>query len=91
MVGNRLVIDGGTLGEVGGRHYDAARALAIWRAGDVMSGSRRLESRNGFDRDWRLRQEREELRKLGLHLCDVAPKIVEDLLRRSWNVFGIGL
>src|SRR6202166_1407769 len=91
VVGDRLVIDGEALGEIGGRHYDPARALAIRRAGDVMSGSRRLESRNGFDRDWRPGQQREKLWKLGLHLRDVVSKIVQDLFRRSWNVFGIGL
>ena len=75
--------------EVGGGHDDAAGALAVRRAGNIVGRSGRLEGGNGFDGDRRLRKKGEELREFEVHLSNVAAEIVEDLLRRTWNVLGI--
>src|SRR5208283_3320850 len=89
MVGDRLVIDERALGEVGGSNHDAARALAVRSAGDVVGGSGGLEGGYGLDRDRRLRKKSEKLRKLRLHLRDVVAEIFENLVGRGRNVFGI--
>ena len=89
VVGDRLVVDQRALREVGGRNDDAPGALAVRGAGDVVRGSGRLKCGYGFDRDRRLWKKGEELRKLRLHLGDVAAEIVQDLLRRGRDVFGI--
>src|ERR1700733_3108230 len=90
VISNRLVINERALREVRSSDDDTARALAIGSAGDVVSCSSRLKGRNGFDGDWRLGKQREKLRELWLHLGYVAAEIVEDLLRRGRDVFGIG-
>src|ERR1022692_1605168 len=91
MVSDRLVVDERALGKIRSGNDDAARTLAVGRASDVMSCTSGLERRYGFDGDWRLRKQREELRELGLHLGDVAAEIVKDLVGGSRNVFGIRL
>src|SRR5271157_4098932 len=90
VVGDRLVVDERALGEVGSGDDDAAGALAIRRAGDVVGCSGGLEGGYGFDGDRRLRKKSEKLREFRLHLGDVVAEIFEDLLRRGGNVFGIG-
>src|SRR5260370_35075395 len=86
VVGDRLVINERALGEVGGGDDDAAWALAIRGAGDVVGGSGGLEGRYGLDRDRRLRKQSEELRKFRLHLGDVVAETGENSARRS----GVG-
>src|ERR1700722_12505155 len=91
VVRDRFVVDQRALLELGCRHHDAARTLAIRSTGYVVSSSGRLKGRDRFDANGRLRKESEELRKLGFHLRDISAEIVEDLLRRGRNVLGIGL
>src|SRR5713101_3635729 len=89
VVDNRLVVDQRAFREVGGGDDDAARALAVRRAGNVVGRSGRLEGGYGFDGDWRLRKKSKELRKFRFHLSDVVAEVFEDLLGGSRNVFGI--
>src|ERR1017187_3816199 len=91
VVGDRLVVDQGTIREVGSGDDDAAGALAVRRTSDVMGCSGGLEGWYGLDRDRRLRKKGEELRKFRFHLRDVTAKIIENLLGRGRNVFRIGL
>ena len=91
VVGDRLVVDQRALREVGGGDDDAAGALAVRSAGDVVGCSGGLEGGYGFDGDRRLGKQSEELRKFRLHLGDVVAEVVEDLLRRRseciWDWF----
>src|ERR1700681_2102112 len=89
VVRDRLIVNQRALREVGGGDDDAARALAIRRAGDVVGCSGGLESGYGFDGDWRLRKKSEELWKFRLHLGNVVSEVFEDLLGGSRNVFRI--
>src|SRR5450759_181945 len=91
VVGDRLVVDQRAVREVGGRNDDAAWAFAVSSTGDVVRRSGGLKCRNGFDRYRRFWKKCEELRKLRLHLGDVATEIHQDLLRRSRDVLGIRL
>src|SRR5271163_3946092 len=89
VVGDRFVVDQRALREVGSRYDDAARALAIRRARDIVGCRRGLEGGYGFNRDRRLRKKSEELGKLRLHLRNVMAEVVEYLLGRCGNVFRI--
>src|ERR1041384_1810630 len=91
VVSDGLIIDERAFGEVRRRNHDSARTLAIGSTSDVVGGCRSLKFWNGLDSHRRLGQQRKQLRKLGLHLRDVMPKIIEDLLGGRWDVFGIGL
>ena len=73
-----------------GGDHDAAGALAVRRAGNVVSRGGGLKVGDGFDGDRRLGKQGEELREFRLHLGDVVAEIVEDLLRGFGNVFRIG-
>ena len=64
VVGDRLVVDQRALCEVGGGDDDAAGALAVRSAGDVVGCSGGLESGYGFDGDRRLGKQGEELREV---------------------------
>src|ERR1700691_6640493 len=90
VVSDRFVVDERALGEVGSGDNNAAGALAIRGAGDVVSCSSGLKGRDCLDRDRRFREQSEELGKLRLHLGDVVAKIVEDLIGGCRNVFWIG-
>ena len=90
VIGDGFVIDERAVREIGSGHDDAAGALAVRSAGNVVGCGRRLEGGYGLDRDRRLGQEGEELRKFGLHLGDVMAEVVENLVGGSGNVFGIG-
>src|SRR5262249_12688228 len=68
-----------------------AGAFAVRRTGDVMSRGCGLKFGYGFHGDGRLRQESEELRKLRLHLGNVAAENAGGLFRGSGNVFCVGL
>src|ERR1700733_324130 len=91
VVGDGFVVDERALLKLGGGDDNAAGALAIWRAGDVVGGSGSLKRRYRFDGDWRLGKKSEELREFRFHLSDVVAEIVEDLVPGGRNVFGIGL
>src|ERR1700730_18658783 len=91
VIGDRLVVNQRAVREVGRRNDHTSRTLAVGATGYIVVPDALLKSVYGFDGDWRLRENREELRKLRLHLRDVAPEIIYDLLRRSRDVFGIGL
>src|SRR5208283_272259 len=91
VVSDCLVVDERAPRKVGGGHDDAAGALAVRSAGNIVGRSGRLKGGYGFDGDRRLRKQGEELRKLRLHLCDVVAEIVQYLLGRGRNIFGIGL
>src|SRR5208282_694066 len=69
---------------------DAAGALTVGSAGDVVSSGGGLEGGYGFDSDGRFRQKSEQLGQFRFHLGDVVTVVVEDLLGRGGNVFGIG-
>ncbi len=90
VVGDRLVVDERALCEVGGGNDNAAGALAVRSAGDVMGCIGRLEDRYGLDGHRRFGKQVEEPRKLRFHLGDVVAEIVEDLFRGGRSVFGIG-
>src|SRR6202035_3745749 len=89
VVGDGFVVNQRASSEIRCGDDDAARAFAIRSAGYVMSCRGRLERGNGFNRDRRFGKESKKLRKFRLHLGDVVAEIVEDLLCRSRNVFGI--
>src|SRR5579859_1011592 len=91
MVRNRFVVDQRALGELGGCHHHATRTLAVRSARDIVRGGRGLERRNRLDRHRRFREEREQVRKLGFHLRNVVPKVVQNLIRGRGYVFGVGL
>jgi len=74
VVRDGFVVDQRALGKVGGGYNDAAGALAVRSASDVVSCGGRLKCWNGFDGHWRLGQQGEELGKFGLHLLDVMRK-----------------
>src|ERR1700691_691198 len=90
VVGDGLVVDQRAFGEVRSGNDDAAGALAVRGAGDVVSCGGGLKGGYGFNRDRRLWKQSEQLRKFRLHLGDVAAEIIEDLLGRGRYVFGIG-
>src|ERR1022692_673049 len=90
VVRNGLVVDERAVREVGSGDDDSTGALAIRSAGNVVGRGSGLEGGYRFDGHRRLRKKGEELRKLRLHLRDVAAEIVEDLLGGRRNVFGIG-
>src|SRR5271169_2851217 len=90
VVGDRLVVDERALSKLGSGNNDAARTLAVGRAGDVVGCGGGLKGRYRFDGDWRLGEKSEKLRQLRLHLGDVVAEIVEDLIGRGRNVFRIG-
>src|SRR5271157_1442300 len=89
VVGDGFVVDERAVLEVGGGNHNAAGALAVRSAGDVVGGSGGLEGGYGLDRDRRLWKKSEKLRKFRLHLRDVVAEIFEDLVGRGRNVFGI--
>src|SRR5271155_4652765 len=91
VISDSFIIDERALGEVRGGNNDATGPLAVRSSSDVVSCSRGLEGGYRFDGDWRLGKKCEELREFRLHLRDVVAEIVEDLLGRSRNVFGIRL
>src|SRR5579871_5793870 len=90
VVGNGFVVDQRASSEIRRRDDDAARAFAIRSASYVVSCCGRLECGDSFNGDWRFRKQGKQLRKFRLHLGNVVTEIVEDLLRGSRNVFGIG-
>src|SRR6266851_6614182 len=89
VIGDGLVVDERTLSEIGGGDDDAAGVLAVGSAGDVVGGCGGLECGDGFDGDWRLGKQSEELREFGLHLSDGVAEVLEDLLGGGGDVFGI--
>src|SRR5258708_38284108 len=89
VVGDRLIIDQRALCEVGSRDDDAAGALTVRRAGDVVGCCGGLEGGYGFNRDWRLRKKSEELWKFRLHLGDIVAEVFEGLLRGSRKGFRV--
>src|ERR1700722_3014933 len=89
VVSDGLVIDKGSFRKIRSCYYDAAGAFAVWRSIVVVGRGGGLEGRNGFDGNRRLRQQGEKLRQFGLHLRDIAPKVFEDLVRRSGNIFCV--
>src|SRR5882672_4448030 len=91
VVGYRFVVDKRAFSKIGSGNHDAAGALAVRGAGNVVSCSGGLERGYGFNRDRRLGKQIEKPRKLWLHLGNVVAEIVEDLLRRSRNVLRVGL
>src|SRR5258708_1132396 len=56
-----------------------------------MNGGRRLEGRDRVESYGRLREKSEELGQFGLHLVNVAAKVVENLLSGGGFVFRISL
>src|SRR5258708_1100286 len=90
VVGDGFVVDQRTLRKVRGGDDDPARAFTARSAGDVVGCWWGLEWGDGFDRHRRFWKQGEQLRKLRLHLCNVVTKILENLLRGSWKVLGIG-
>src|SRR5882762_4102056 len=91
VVSDRLIVDQRAIGEVGGGNDDATGALAVRRAGNVVSCGGRLKGWYGFDGHRRLGNYREKLREFWLHLGDVVAEIVDDLVGGGRNVFAIGL
>ena len=91
VIRDRLVVDQRAAAVVGDGDRDAAGALSVGRAGLVVRRRGLLEIGDRFDRDRRGRDEREELRKLGPHLRDVAVEVVDDRLRRRRLVLRIVL
>src|ERR1700675_88736 len=89
VIGDRLIVDQRAFSEVGSGDDDAAGALAVRRAGNIVGCSGRLEGGYGFYGDWGLWKKSEELRKFRLHLGDVVAEVLENLLRGSRNVFRI--
>src|SRR5271154_5308330 len=75
--------------EVGGGDNDAPGARAIGRTRNIMRGIAGLRSWNSFHGDRGLGEYCKEFGKPGLHLRDVAGKIVDDLIGRLRDVFGI--
>src|SRR5689334_12030109 len=82
MVSVCFVIDERAVRKVGCSHNDAAGALAVRSAGDIVSCSGSLERGYGFYRDRRFGQQVEKPGQFGLHLGDVTAEIVKDLFRR---------
>src|ERR1022692_4504874 len=91
MVGDGLISDQRAIREVGSGDDNAAGALAVRRARDIVGCGCGLERGDGLDGDRRLWKKREKLRKFRFHLRDVAAEIVKDVLGGGRNVFGIGL
>src|ERR1700681_278967 len=89
VIRDRLVVDQRARREVRGCDDDASRTFAVRTSRDVVRGGGGLKSGYGFDSDRRLRKQREQFRKLRLHLGDVATEIIQDLLRGGWDVFRI--
>ncbi len=68
VIGDGLVVDERALSEIGGGDDDAAGALAVGSAGDVVGGCGGLEYRDGFDGDWRLKSSRICSAEVGMYL-----------------------
>src|SRR5258708_39823081 len=80
VISDGLIVDERALSEVGGGDDDAAGALAVGSAGDVVGGCGGLECGDGFDGRWRSGKQSEELREFGLHLGDVVAGVLRGTL-----------
>src|SRR6266436_4170819 len=86
MVSDRFIVNQRALRKVGSSDHHAAGSLSVRSASHIMTSRRGLERRNRFDRHRRLREQGEELGQFGLHLRDVVPKILKNLLSGRWQI-----